>query len=365
MRNNNAANERIKHRYFAYLHEAKRLGDSSIDSVAAALHRFEIYTRYREFKAFHPRQAVAFKRYLAEQLSQRSGGRLSNATRYSMLPALRNFFVWLAGQPGFRSHLTYSDADYFNASEKDARIAKAHRDPPAPTLDQLRHVLACMPAISEIERRDRAVMALTMLTGARDGAIISLRIKHINLSEDKVIFDAREVKTKFAKSFTTWFFPVGDDIRQIIAEWLEYLLRERLFGLDDPLFPATDVALDADHRFAPAGLSRRHWSNATPIRIIFRSACTRADLPYFTPHSVRKTIAVLGEKCCHTPEQFKAWSQNLGHDQVLTTFSSYGAVSASRQSEIIRQLAECEDVDDREMQELAKELVKAAKRKAG
>ena len=45
---------------------------------------------------------------------------------------------------------------------------------------------------------------------------------------------------------------------------------------------------------------------------------------------------MLGEKICKTPEEFKAWSQNLGHDQVLTTFSAYGPVSVSRQSEIFQ-----------------------------
>ena len=41
-----------------------------------------------------------------------------------------------------------------------------------------------------------------------------------------------------------------------------------------------------------------------------------------------------------TPEQFKAWSQNLGHEKVLTTFLSYGEVACSRQGEIIRELAD-------------------------
>ena len=40
-----------------------------------------------------------------------------------------------------------------------------------------------------------------------------------------------------------------------------------------------------------------------------------------------------------TPEQFKAWSQNLGHEKVLTTFLSYGEVGCQRQGEIIRELA--------------------------
>jgi hypothetical protein len=44
----------------------------------------------------------------------------------------------------------------------------------------------------------------------------------------------------------------------------------------------------------------------------------------------------LGERVCTTPEQFKAWSQNLGHENVLTTFTSYGAVAAHRQAALIR-----------------------------
>ncbi len=42
-------NERIKRRYFAYLKEAKRLGEPTVDAAAKALHRFEEYTRYRDF----------------------------------------------------------------------------------------------------------------------------------------------------------------------------------------------------------------------------------------------------------------------------------------------------------------------------
>ena len=64
-----------------------------------------------------------------------------------------------------------------------------------------------------------------------------------------------------------------------------------------------------------------------------------AGLEYFNPHSFRKTLALLGEKVCQTPEEFKAWSQNLGHEQVMTTFSSYGEVASARQAEIIRTLS--------------------------
>jgi len=61
-------------------------------------------------------------------------------------------------------------------------------------------------------------------------------------------------------------------------------------------------------------------------------------LPYFNPHSFRKTLVLLGQRTCRTPEEFKAWSQNLGHDSVLTTFCSYGTLDAHRQAEIMRAL---------------------------
>jgi hypothetical protein len=73
------------------------------------------------------------------------------------------------------------------------------------------------------------------------------------------------VKTKFRKTFATYFFPVGDEIRQIVTDWVHYLRIEKLWGLDDPLFPRTRVAVGASGHFEAVGLDRNGWSNATPI----------------------------------------------------------------------------------------------------
>ena len=196
-----------------------------------------------------------------------------------------------------------------------------------------------MPFFTEMECRNRALVAFTLLTGARDRAIASLKLKHVDLIAGCVHQDAREVKTKFSKTFNTFFFPVGEEIRAIVSEWVSYLRDTKLWGNDDPLFPATRVELGSNRQFTAAGLSRDHWSNATPIRTIFREAFSSAGLPYFNPHSFRNTLVHLGQEICRTPEQFKAWSQNLGHEKVLTTFLSYGEVACQRQGEIIRDLA--------------------------
>jgi integrase len=339
MTKHNPQNERIKRKYFAYLREAKRHSETSVDAAAKALSRFEAYNRFKDFRAFHFEQAIAFKRHLAEQTAKRSGEKLSKSTLHATLTQLQKFFFWLAGQSGYKS-LHYSDADYFNLSEKDTRVATAYREQRSPTLEQVKHVIQSMPASSEIERRNRALIAFTLLTGARDSAIASMKIKHVDLAERFVFQDAREVNTKFSKTFTTYFFPVGDEIASIVSEWVIYLLKQKLWSGDDPLFPATAIASDENQLFEAVGLDRRHWSTGTPIRTIFREAFRRASLPYFNPHSFRKTLARLGEQTCKTPEEFKAWSQNLGHEQVLTTFTSYGTVRMDRQGEIIRRLGE-------------------------
>jgi len=72
-------------------------------------------------------------------------------------------------------------------------------------------------------------------------------------------------------------------------------------------------------------------------------AFENAGLAYFNPHSFRKTLVQFGERLCRTPEQFKAWSQNLGHEKVLTTFSSYGTVGRDRQREILSELSQPDD----------------------
>ena len=358
MTTHNANNERIKRQYFAYLKEAKRHSEPTVDSVAKALARFETDTKYRDFKSFHFEQAIAFKRRLTDQKNQQTGEKLSKATLHSTLAAVKAFFHWLAGQPGYKSRLQYSDADYFNLSEKDVRVATARREQVGPTLEQVRHVISMMPGQSEIERRDRALIAFTLLTGARDSAIASMKLKHVNLIAGCVDQDAREVKTKFSKTFTTYFFPVGDDVRQIVVDWVTFLREEMLWGNDDPLFPATRIGLGATRQFEALGLERAHWSSAARIRMIFRDAFTRAGLPYFNPHSFRNTLVRLGQAVCQTPEEFKAWSQNLGHEKVLTTFLSYGQVESPRQGQIIRGLGEPKVAAQPDVSELAKAVVR-------
>lgn len=339
MTKHNAANERIKRDYFAYLKEARGRDEATIDGVAKSLARFEQSTKAREFKRFHREQAVAFKSGLAEAVNARTAERISKATMLSTMRDLRAFFFWLAHLPGFKSHIAYADADYFNLSDKDVAVARARREKRVPTLAQVHHVLSAMPADTVLERRDRALVAFAALTGARVGALASFRLGHVNLDEGYVEQDARVVRTKFAKTFRTFLMPIEGSAFAIFRDWVGELKRDHLWGADDPLFPATRMGLDKIGSFHAVGILRRGWSTTQPINAIFRRAFEAAGLPYFNPHSLRDMLVHHAMTLDLSAEAMKAWSQNLGHSDVLTTFTSYGSVPTYRQGELVKNAA--------------------------
>jgi integrase len=336
----NSGNERLKRRYFQYLREALGRDEATIDGVAKALTRFEETTRAKDFNRFHREQAVALKGKLGVAANARTGERLSKATVLATLRDLRAFFTWLAREPGFRSHIAFADADYFNLSDKDIAVARARREKAVPTIDQARCVLAAMPASTPLERRDRALIAFTMLTGARVSALASFRLAHVDLTGGYVEQDARSVRTKFSKTFRTYFMPFDSQARVIVSDWIAELTGHHLWGPDDPLFPATEMGLNVNGGFVATGLARRSWATTEPVRGIFRRAFAGAALPYFNPHSFRDMLVRYAMTLNLSPEKMKALSQNLGHGEVLTTFTRYGQVPAHRQGELIRALDE-------------------------
>jgi len=270
---------------------------------------------------------------------QRSGKPISIATAHHVLQAIKEFLIWLNGRPGYRRRIDLAHVAYLNVTAKEERVARASSPKPYASLEQYKAALSAMPHDTDTERRDRALMALLLLTGMRDAAIVSLKLKHISIERGYIFQDPRDVKTKFSKTIETFFFPVGDEIRDIIGEWVNYLTVEKLFGPTDPLFPRTLVRPNDAGSFTARGLTREHWADAGPVRAIFKSAFARVGLPYVKPHTVRDTLTQLAYQRRLNPEQLKAWSQNIGHSSVLTTLQGYGHVSVERQGEIIAELA--------------------------
>jgi integrase len=330
-------NERVKRDYTFYLEAADGKQNATIDAAMRAIERFERTTNCKPFRKFHIEQARSFRTRLAEETNAKRQP-LSAATVTSTLKHLRKFFLWLSREPGFRSALSANDANYFTPSGQDLRVATARREKRVATLEEINRVLARMPTSNSVEHRDRAVIAFAILSGARDGALASFRLKHLDVDAQTLFQDARQVRTKRRKTFTSIFFPVGPEPLRIITEYIAMLRNEQSFSDEDPIFPSTRLGRVADRKFAVHGLSRSPWSGAGPIRQIFRNAFEAVGLPYANPHSFRDTLVRLGQRLCRTPEEWKVWSQNLGHESESTTFVGYGHVPTHRHAEIMKAL---------------------------
>jgi len=329
MSKRNPKNERIKRQYGEFMKHADGKAEATIRQVEKAIQRYEDFTSSADFTTFDQHHAKAFKAHLVDR-------GLSKATMLSSVTALKRFFGRLAHQPGYKSRIAFTDIEYLNLADKDVRAAKAPVERAYPTIEQMEHAISKMPERTDIERRDRALIAFTAITGVRDGALISLRVKHVDLARLRVIQDPKEVATKASKRIDTFFFPVSDTCEMIVIEWLRHLREALLFGDDDPLFPKTMVGQDANNCFIADGVCREFWANAARVREVFKAAFVNVGLSPFTPHSLRHMLAHLAYSHCSGPEAVKAWSQNLGHESPLTTFTSYGTIATDRQGELVR-----------------------------
>jgi len=164
-----------------------------------------IFEPSKHFSSFHIEQAMGFRTYL-EHSKTNAGKPLGKSTMRSVLSTLREFILWLSQQDGFRSRIRASDADYFNLSRRDEAEARAAPPRPAPSINQAKRALGLMPSATPQQKRDKAVFALLCLTGVRVAALVSLKIKHVDLQEQSVTQNPREVATKFGKAIDTKLF---------------------------------------------------------------------------------------------------------------------------------------------------------------
>lgn len=330
----NEQNERIKRGFLHYRKYARQLSEKSLDREVAALERFDVWNGRKDFARFHIEWAMGFRDHL-EQAKGSTGKPLSKSTTRAILAVLREFVLWLSQQEGFRSRIKPKDADYFNLSRRDEAEARAAPPRPAPSVNQAKRTLSLMPEGTPREMRDKAVFALLCLTGIRVAALVSLRIKHVDLVEKSVMQNPREVATKFGKSIDTFFAKGFEDAESVLAKWLNYLDEAALYGPDDPLFPATAIEAQSNTGFIATGFARRPWKTTEPVRKIVNGAFARASQPNYGPHAFRHMLARYAANNATSVAEFVANSQNLGHTDVLTTLRSYGQISRERQRELI------------------------------
>lgn len=333
-------NEKIKRKYLHWMENAQGFSEKTITAIEKALWKYEEFTQDEDYGAFSSRRAEQFKKFLQSNINKRSGKVLGLTSQYHHLRHVNKFFMWLSGQPGYKSRISPSDVMYLQLSKKDRRKATATKAQKYPTLQQVK-TLCGFEVKNEIDQRDRALIAFTALTGMRDMAVVTVPIGCFDA--ERLIVDQDPnlgVETKFSKTIETTLFAVDKELIGYVVDWYHFLVNEKKFGIEDPLFPMTELGLVAEdhHAFEAKGISRSFWADAGQMRKIFKQRSQQTSVPYFSPHKFRHFIINEVKKHITSMEQLKAISQNLGHENIATTFHGYGAIDTHRVSEIVREI---------------------------
>jgi len=240
-------------------------------------------------------------------------------------------------QPGYKSKIDLNDVCYLKLSKADSRIATSSKFPSYPTLNYIQKMCS-FPVKNKIDMRDRALISFTALSAMRDLAIVSLPMGSFNPESLQISQDpSMGVKTKFSKKIDSTLFKFDSELLVYFLDWFNYLREEKMFDDAKPIFPASNVEFisNTEHIYNANGISKDFWSNASPMRKIFKKRSDQMGLEYFSPHRFRHFAISQANKFAFGAEQMKAISQNVGHEKLSTTFYGYGAVDPYRVSDII------------------------------
>lgn len=334
----NYENEKLKRRYRKYLLGPQGMAESTVVTIERALSQYEKLFSGEEFSRFNQRRAVEFKRHL-EKLAWESR-KLSGNSAYHNLRQLKQFFSWLADQPGFKKKISHDAVSYLTLDNHKTQEVLSPKEQKSPSLDYVVRLVASIKPETEIARRDRALIAFLLLSGMRDFAVATLPIGCFDPQSLTVHQDPRRgVRTKYAKTIVTRLMIFDQNLIEPIIDWHRYLVTERLFPNTAPFFPKSKVEqITGRMSYVCTGVSDQFWKNGNAIRDILKKRSAEAELDYFKPHSFRHAAVLLGMQRCATPEEFKAVSQNIGHSHVMTTLQTYGNLPADRLRHVMGQI---------------------------
>lgn len=345
MKNENYNNEVMKRKYYSYLENSKGYAKESIKHFKMSVGRWQEFTDNIDFIRFNQTRAENFKKWLKDNNKRKSQEKMSLSHIHDTLRYLKIFFTWLSEQNGYKSKINKTIIDYLNLTRGEVRIATQSRMRKSPTIEEVKILIESIQEKTEIEKRDKALISLTFLTGARISALSTLPIA--SFDREKLIIDQDPklgVKTKNSKRILTTLIPFSyKEPLNYFLNWFDFLINEKNFKQTEPLFPATKMESGNDDRlgyYNTEKISSNFWKSASATRKIFENRFKQAGLEYYHPHTFRHLIVREISKLSLSEEERKAISQNLGHEDVGTTFGSYGygCISEDRQIDLVKNI---------------------------
>ena len=331
----NSKNEKLKRSFCRWLKEAEGLSDATIDGIRKAIYLYEDFTDHEDFSRYSQTKGIGMKRWLEKKAHR--GKPMSVRTAYSHLRHLRRFFTWLSSQPGYKSKIDLASVSYLSLDKKKVREATSPKPVKFPSLEYVKSLVASIEVKTELDRRDRALIAFLLLSGARDGAIATLPLGAFDLASLQIHQDpALGVNTKFGKRIESVLLPFDKQLVKYVLDWARYLVEVKLFGQSDPLFPKSKVEqAEGGFSFVCTQVEPVFWAGTSAIRDIIIKRAKAAKMEYYHPHTFRHAAIHLATRHRRSAQEIKALSQNFGHENISTTLSTYGTFDQHTVTDVI------------------------------
>lgn len=336
--NVNLKNLKMREKYLNWLAGAKGFSPATIDAVERAIARWDRFAGHDDYTKFNQKAATRFKEHLLEE--GRRKGHDSSTAAYHTMRHLKTFFTWLVTQPGYKSRINPDSISYLSLDRKKVREIVTPKPQSFPSLAHVKALVDSIEVHDEIDLRDKAQISFLLLSGMRVEAITTLPLGAV----DKTTLEIRQlpqlgVRTKFGKPMITRLCEFDGDLLAQVLKWIDYLEKVKMFSPTDPLFPRSLVVQHPDTlSYVSTEVEKRSWSGTGAIRQIIADRSAKAGLPYFKPHAFRQAASHLSLDACRSPEEIRAVSQNLGHENIGTTIMNYGKLDQFRVAEIIKNM---------------------------
>ena len=337
----NKDNELKKREYYKRISTKK--SEKTIDQIRRAIESYEEFTGHKDFRLFNMNNALNYLKYLKNK-------KLSLSTMRGYLRELKNFFEWLSDKPSYKSKIHQEDINLLCITNSETNQITRKINTNYPTFEQAKKIVEAIDIKNEIDKRDKAMISFSILTGIRVNALMTLKLGCINIDKMLVYQFVRDgVKTKFSKDIISKIFNFDDNLLKYFKDWYYYLKQEKLFGNDDPLFPKSKQIQEENNlNFNYDWVDNKFWQSISAIREIFIQRAKNANITPFSPHKYRHLSIKLAFDKCRDAKEMKAISQHFGHEDVSTTIQVYGNYRPDELSEIL-------DSIDKNTNEISKE----------
>ena len=313
----NRKNFELVKAYLSYLRDISQLEENSIAAIKSWLKHYLIWADEQSFR--RPQKiSPHFLKYLeTARINPENDAPLSESYRRKIREYGKVFFEWLKTYKKMKTIdprwiETLSIRKTNRSPNPDDRV----RSEDVVSYDEIMDFVSG-PTSSIADLRTKASGAFLFLGGLRVTAFVTLPILAIDINNLSVKqWPELGVRTKNNKKATTFLFDIPE-LLIVVKEW-DTLVRKKLPSTAPwyaPLSPKTGQIDPSNIGF--------NGNRGDTLRSSLERWAQKNDIPYHHPHKFRHGHAVYGLKLADDMADYKAVSQNLMHESIMTTDRIY------------------------------------------